>query len=82
LNKGFTYMFELTSPQNRVVVQYHETKLWHIGNRDNKTLLECKVDIGIPKPREFALGTLEECIESAKQLDHKEEGYVIVDRHL
>ena len=81
LNKDFTYMFELTSPHNRVVVQYHETKLWHIGARDNKTLLECEVDIGIPKPRVFALSTLEECIESAKQLDYSEEGYVIVDRH-
>jgi hypothetical protein len=79
LDTRYTYMFELTSPHNRVVVQYNEVSIRHIGSRDNYTLLECGLDIGITKPRTFPMGTLEECIESAKQLDYNHEGYVIVD---
>ena len=81
LDANFTYIFELTSPHNRVVVKYAETSIRHIGTRDMNTLLECETDIGIPKPREFALHTLEECIENAKQLGYDDEGYVVVDRY-
>jgi len=80
LNQNYTYMFELTSPFNRIVVKYDETVIHHIGTRDNKTFKECNMDIGIPKPREFPLKTLEDCIESAKMLGYDEEGYVAVDR--
>lgn len=31
---GWTLDFELTSPQNRIVVKYNETKLWFHGARD------------------------------------------------
>lgn len=31
---GWTLMFELTSPQNRIIVEYKETKLWFHGARD------------------------------------------------
>jgi len=79
LDKNYTYMFELTSPHNRVVVRYNDTAIRHIGTRDMRTLLECDVDIGIAKPREFAFNTLEECIESAKNLGYDDEGYVVVD---
>lgn len=34
LNRGWTYMFELTGPENRVVVDYEETTLNLIGMRD------------------------------------------------
>jgi len=80
LDENYTYMFELTSPHNRVVVRYSETEIWHIGTRDIRTLREREIDIGIKKPREFALNTLEACIESAKQLGYDDEGYVVVDK--
>jgi hypothetical protein len=80
LAKGFTYMFELTSPLNRIVVRYEDVSVRHIGTRDNRTLLECEMDIGIQKPRAFYLKTLSECIESAKDMGDNEEGYVVVDR--
>ena len=73
-------MFELTSPHNRVVVRYPETSLCHIGTRDNRTFVECDMDIGVRKPQEFALNTLEDCIDNAKRLNYDNEGYVIVDR--
>jgi len=80
LDPNYTYMFELTSPHNRVVVRYHETSVCHIGTRDNRTFAECDMDIGVRKPQEFALNTLEDCIENAKRLNYDNEGYVIVDR--
>jgi len=81
LDKNNTYMFELTSPHNRIVVKYDKTSIRHIGTRDINTLLECEVNIGISKPRSFAFNTLDNCIESAKQLGYNDEGYVVVDKH-
>jgi len=81
LDKDFTYMFELISPYNRVVVRYGETAVRHIGTRNNLTFLECEIDIGIPKPHMLPFRTLDECIENAKRLGDNEEGYVIVDRY-
>jgi hypothetical protein len=79
LNPDCTYMFELVSPQTRVVVPYAETKLYHIATRDNKTLHELHADIGIEKPKEFPLSAIEECIETAKALGKYNEGFVVVD---
>lgn len=80
-----TYMFELTSPFNRVVVQWHETKLTFLGCRDNITFQE-ESYVGHPlskvfdTPRVFPLHSLEECIAAAKELGKDEEGYVVCDK--
>jgi hypothetical protein len=74
-------MFELCSPENRVVVPHSETKIYHIGTRNNRTLEELNVDIGVEKPKEYRFISVEECIESAKKLPFCEEGYVVVDKH-
>jgi hypothetical protein len=79
LNPDYTYMFELVSPQTRVVVPYMETKLYHTGTRDNNSLQELNVDIGIEKPKEFSISTIEACVEAAKSLDKYHEGFVVVD---
>ena len=81
LDKNYTYMFELTSPHNRVVVKYNETSIKHIGTRDIHTLKEVDMDIGIEKPREYSYKTLEECIKNASLLGYDEEGYIAVDRN-
>lgn len=81
LNKHYTYMFELVSIYNKVVIDYGETSIFHIGTRNNKTLEEINVDIGIKKPKKYKLNTLEDCIKSAQELPYSEEGYVIVDKH-
>jgi len=80
LNKDYTYMFELTSPYNRVVVPYSETEISHIGTRDNISFKEYELDIGIKKPKKYKFGSLEECVENAKKLPFNEEGYVVVDK--
>ena len=81
LNPDYTYMFELVSPQSRVIIPYADTKLFHIGTRDKNTLQELHVDIGIEKPKEYNISTIEACIEVAGKLDKYHEGFVVVDSH-
>lgn len=84
-NKEFyqehTLIFELTSPHNRVVVFHPETKLIHIGTRNNKTHQEIEHDLSewFDVPKSYDLSSLEEVIKAAKALPFNEEGYVYVD---
>lgn len=61
LDKDKTYIFELCSPENTVVVEHSEPKIYHIGTRHNITGEESNDDIGIEKPKEYALNSLEAC---------------------
>jgi len=81
LDKDCTYMFELCSPYNRVVVPHTEPKIYHIGTRNNKTLEELNVDIGIQKPKEYKFNSIADCVVAAKELSFCEEGYVVLDQH-
>lgn len=83
---GYTYMFELTSPYNRIVVKYDDIKLSFIGVRNNDTLQEeliynhplSKI-FNTPKLYEF--NSLDDCIKNANELPWDEEGYVVVDKN-
>lgn len=81
LNKDNTYMFELVSPENQVVVYYPKTKIYHIGTRNNKTYDEIEEDIGIEKPKLYNFNSLNDLIEFSKTLSKDEEGYVVVDKN-
>lgn len=81
LNRDYTYIFELCSPLNRVVVPYTETFLVHLATKNNKTGEEIFTDIGFIHPKEYSLNSLDECINAAKNLPFSEEGYVIVDKY-
>lgn len=81
---GFTYMFELTSPWNQVVVQWKETKAWLIGMRNNKTLEEMRFSDSVlaetfDTPRIYPIRSIDECVDAAKVLPEDEEGYVVCD---
>ena len=83
LDKDFTYMFELISPENRIVIGYPETKLVHIGTRNNKTGQEITEDIGIERPAEYSVHTLDDAIKYANEIctpDERHEGFVVVDK--
>ena len=85
LNKSNTYIFELVSPFNRVVISYDESMLYHIGTRNNYTGEEYDIDIGIVKPKQFPLNTLNDCIVAASLINqgHEQveaEGFVVVDK--
>lgn len=86
LEENKTYMFELTSPFNKVVVQWHNTHLNFLGVRDNKTLQETyfsdhplKEYFNVPKI--FPLHSVEDCIKAAEALDRNNEGYVVCDKN-
>ena len=79
LNPRYTYMFELVSPYNRVVIPYDSIDLFHIGTRDNVTLQELDVDIGVKKPKTYQCNNLSDLIDMAQKLRYCEEGYVVKD---
>ena len=85
LNKDNTYIFELTSPDNQIVTKYNESKLFHLGTRNNLTGQELIENIGIEKPKEYKISSLEECIKAVEALNPKgaskveREGFVVVD---
>jgi hypothetical protein len=81
LNQDYTYMFELTSPHNRVVTPHEDIKIRHIGTRNNKTLKELEEDISIEKPKKYPFKSLEDCLSVSKSLPYDEEGYIVVDKH-
>lgn len=81
LNKHYTYMFELVHPLTRVVVRYEKPDIYHIGTRDNDTLEEVNIDIGVQKPKEYSFNSLEDVIAMAQTLPYSEEGYVVVDNN-
>ena len=82
---GITYMFELTSPWNQVVVNWAETKVWFLGQRDNSTFKETffgdseLADV-FDTPKVYPITNVDECVEAAKELPDNEEGYVVVDK--
>lgn len=81
LNQNYTYIFELVSPYNKVVIAYPEILINHIGTRDNITGQEVNVDIGIRKPKEYQINSLEDCVKAASELPSDVEGYVVVDKY-
>ena len=81
LNPNYTYLMELCSCHNTIVVPYNEPKLFHIGTRNNITYEEVEVDIGIEKPKQYMLSSLDDCIAMAATFDFTKEGFVVVDKN-
>jgi len=84
LDKYNTYIFELVSPETRVVVEYDKTHLYHLGTRSNLTGVEFNNFIGIEKPHIYNIAdpNLEKVIEEAKHLNNgvcEHEGFVVCD---
>jgi len=79
LNKDYTHMFELVGPYNRVVVPYKDIAITHTGTRDNRTLEELDIDLGVPKPKSYGFKAPEDVLAMAAALPFSEEGYVVVD---
>lgn len=85
-----TYIFELVSPVNRVVVPYENIRLYFLGERDIEGNLtsftdsECTegfIDIGVLTPKVFNLSTFDEVVTAANELPWDEEGYVVHDKY-
>ena len=81
LNKNRTYMFELVSPYNRVVIPYENTELYYLGERDMMTGEEYFLPENWDNsPKVFKFNNLQDVINAADQLLWDEEGYVCVDK--
>lgn len=82
LNPLYSYVFELTSPFNRVVVDYgDEAKLWRIMKRNTITWREAEME-ALPRTQPIpshSFSTEIECRRIVEQMDDNEEGYVIVN---
>ena len=81
-DKTHTYSFELTSPSNRIVTPYSETKLTFIGERDNSTdeeidILKSPIRKYIPTPEMFKFSSEKEAQEAVDKLTNLTEGFVI-----
>jgi hypothetical protein len=73
-----TYIFELTGPHNKVVINY-PLDVYQIGVRDNITLREEPCSLSIKRPKEYRFTSFDETIAFAKTLSTDQEGYVVVD---
>lgn len=87
LQPTYCYTFELVSPKSRIVVPYKKTKLYFIGLRDVGTFIELNPDIeedvikiGIQRPKQYPLTSLEECLTATEKMGFDEEGFVVVDK--
>lgn len=87
LNEETTYMFELCSPYNKVIIPYEETKLYFLGWRDNERGVEFRPEASLVSDFFegpgicYRLSTLEDVQEAANALPWNEEGYVVCDQN-
>lgn len=82
LEVGFTYMFELVGPENRIVVEYDEPAVYFLRSRENicGNLGFTTFDIpAIKYPKMYHLRNLDECIAAAAAMSKNEEGFVVSD---
>lgn len=83
---GWTLMFELTSPQNRIIVKYPEPKLEFHGARDAEGIEHSPEEVvsmfGVPFeiPKRYNLNKREDILEALSKMNGIEnEGFVVVD---
>jgi len=78
------FIFELTSPETRVVKRYSDYRLNLIGIRERDTgfeILSKEVDwwanwLNVPRPKQYSMSSFEEVMKNSKELPELDEGYV------
>jgi len=83
LEKEFTYIFELTSPYNRVVKPYQETKLTLLTIKNNDTgeellsqVPEVAQELDVSLPEKYPLKSMDDITRAVRELPALDEGYV------
>ena len=86
LSKDFTYMFELVGPYNRVVIPYEGPAVYFLGSRNMKTGKEENGITGdvielsrIPRPKQYPLHSVNDCVKLAETFSWDQEGFVACD---
>ena len=89
----FTFIFELVSPYNKIVVEYDKPDVYLTGVRNNVTFDEInprtvdKIFENIECPKIYPLNGISECLNAAEALNKntqgviENEGYVVVDNN-
>lgn len=82
----YTYVFELCSPYNRIVVPYDETKLYYLTSFNNESGEEVNFgdDLDFDQPKQYSFSSLEETIaftQSDSFNNFKNEGFVVSDKY-
>jgi hypothetical protein len=79
-------MFELTSPQNKIICEYEETKLWFHGARDAEGIehspeeVKKMFDLPYDIPKRYNLSNREDILAALEKFSGKsQEGFVVVD---
>lgn len=82
LNKTYVYGFVIRHPENKIVTHYEHKDLVHIMtlDRDND-FRTVDVDLKIVKPRKLIFTTLNQMIESCKNLQFYLPGYLLTDKN-
>lgn len=82
LDEDYTYMYEMATPDNRVVVQYDDYYLFYLGQRNIHTFQEeYHPDKRIDNVKIYNFKTVDEVVFAAKKLPNSEEGYVVRDKN-
>lgn len=81
MDKNNTYIFELCTPCNKVVVPHEDFNLYIIGMFDNTTTNELNKDARFRTCKEYHISSIEQAIEISKILPYDNEGYVAVDKY-
>lgn len=83
---NFTLIFELVSPETKVVIDYEKPDLYLIGIRNNSTMQEINIYASdllptFKRPKRYYFNSLDEIIEVCRNLSKDEEGYVVCDKY-
>ncbi len=83
---GYTYVFELVSPETRVVTPFNNYDVYLIGARDEfgKEFNGCELygaagNMGVKRPESFNFKSIDEMVQMANELPSMQEGFVIVN---
>jgi hypothetical protein len=79
-NQDITYIFEVVSPENRVVTRYPDKAAYLLAKRyKDGTYSTFQKTSGVLVPQTFTFNTLEHCLEACRGLRDLQEGYVLYD---
>ncbi len=90
LSPCYTYIFEMVSPYTRVVIPYEYTDVYFLGARHNELTVQfgCEENDAhamntqmFPRPKIYALNTLEDIVKASYSLPWDAEGYVCYDKY-
>lgn len=82
LDKDYTYMYELATEKNTIVIKYEGYHIYYLGQRNIKTFKEEYIpDQRIDNVKVYNFKTIQDVIDSAKKLPDNAEGYVVRDNN-